>query len=197
MRAFRKDFFREITKNKGRFLSVFFIVLLGAAFFSGIRSSEGDMKVSADRYYDEVNYMDLKVMGTLGLTEDDLSDVAKTEGVKAVYGGKTLEVLHEIKESEQVVKLIALTDGVNEPRIVEGRMPEKTDEILVDTHFLTSSGCKIGDQVTFQSGTEDALSDSLTGDSQKTDVIKINIMHPHFFCRCLIAADHGNRNVTV
>lgn len=112
MRAFRKDFIREITKNKGRFLSVFFIVLLGAAFFSGIRSAEGDMKVSADRYYDEVNYMDLKVLGTLGLTDDDLADIAKTDGVKAVYGGKTVEVLHDIGESEQVVKLIALTGGV-------------------------------------------------------------------------------------
>ena len=165
MRAFRKDFIREITKNKGRFLSVFFIVLLGAAFFSGIRSAEGDMKVSADRYYDEVNYMDLKVLGTLGLTDDDLADIAKTDGVKAVYGGKTVEVLHDIGESEQVVKLIALTDSVNEPRVVKGRMPEKEDEILVDTQFLKSSGCKIGDQVTFTSGTEDPLSDSLTGDT--------------------------------
>ena len=165
MRAFRKDFIREITKNKGRFLSVFFIVLLGAAFFSGIRSAEGDMKVSADRYYDEVNYMDLRVLGTLGLTDDDLADIAKTDGVKAVYGGKTVEVLHDIGESEQVVKLIALTDGVNEPRVVEGRMPEKEDEILVDTQFLKSSGCEIGDQVTFTSGTEDPLSDSLTGDT--------------------------------
>lgn len=165
MRAFRKDFIREITKNKGRFLSVFFIVLLGAAFFSGIRSAEGDMKVSADRYYDEVNYMDLKVLGTLGLTDDDLADIAKTDGVKAVYGGKTVEVLHDIGESEQVVKLIALTDGVNEPRVVDGRMPEKEDEILVDTQFLKSSGCEIGDQVTFTSGTEDSLSDSLTGDT--------------------------------
>lgn len=165
MRAFRKDFIREITKNKGRFLSVFFIVLLGAAFFSGIRSAEGDMKVSADRYYDEVNYMDLKVLGTLGLTDDDLADIAKTDGVKAVYGGKTVEVLHDIGESEQVVKLIALTDSVNEPRVVKGRMPEKEDEILVDTQFLKSSGCEIGDQVTFTSGTEDPLSDLLTGDT--------------------------------
>ena len=165
MRAFRKDFIREITKNKGRFLSVFFIVLLGAAFFSGIRSAEGDMKVSADRYYDEVNYMDLKVLGTLGLTDDDLADIAKTDGVKAVYGGKTVEVLHDIGESEQVVKLIALTDSVNEPRVVKGRMSEKEDEILVDTQFLKSSGCEIGDQVTFTSGTEDPLSDSLTGDT--------------------------------
>ena len=123
------------------------------------------MKVSADRYYDEVNYMDLKVLGTLGLTDDDLADIAKTDGVKAVYGGKTVEVMHDIGESEQVVKLIALTDGVNEPRVVEGRMPEKEDEILVDTQFLKSSGCEIGDQVTFTSGTEDPLSDSLTGDT--------------------------------
>ena len=123
------------------------------------------MKVSADRYYDEVNYMDLRVLGTLGLTDDDLADIAKTDGVKAVYGGKTVEVLHDIGESEQVVKLIALTDGVNEPRVVEGRMPEKEDEILVDTQFLKSSGCEIGDQVTFTSGTEDPLSDSLTGDT--------------------------------
>lgn len=99
MRAFRKDFIRETQRTRGG-SSVFFIVLLAAAFFSGIRSAEGDMKVSADRYYDEVNYMDLKVLGTLGLTDDDLADIAKTDGVKAVYGGKTVEVLHDIGESE-------------------------------------------------------------------------------------------------
>ena len=77
MKAFRKDFFREILKNKGRFLSVFFISLLGAAFFSGIRSAEGDMKTSADAYYDQTNYMDLRVLGTLGLTDADVEDIAK------------------------------------------------------------------------------------------------------------------------
>lgn len=117
MKAFWKDFFREISKNKGRFLSVFFIVLLGSAFFSGIRSAEGDMKVSADRYYDDVDYMDLKILGTMGLTDDDLKDIQNTEGVKNVAGGHTLEVLHKVGEKEQVVKLIALTDKVNEPQI--------------------------------------------------------------------------------
>ena len=132
MKAFWKDFFREISKNKGRFLSVFFIVFLGSAFFSGIRSAEGDMKVSADRYYDDVDYMDLKILGTLGLTDEDLKDIQNTEGVKNVTGGHTLEVLHKVGEKEQVVKLIALTDKVNEPQIKEGRMPENSDEILVD-----------------------------------------------------------------
>ena len=88
MKAFRKDFFREILKNKGRCLSVFFISLLGAAFFSGIRSAEGDMKTSADAYYDQTNYMDLRVLGTLGLTDTDMEDIAKVKGVAQVTGGQ-------------------------------------------------------------------------------------------------------------
>lgn len=120
MKAFRKDFFREILKNKGRFLSVFFISLLGAAFFSGIRSAEGDMKTSADAYYDQTNYMDLRVLGTLGLTDTDMEDIAKVKGVAQVTGGHTLEVLHKEGEKEQTVKLIALEDGVNEPQILDG-----------------------------------------------------------------------------
>lgn len=165
MKAFWKDFFREIRRNKGRFLSVFFIVLLGSAFFSGIRSAEGDMKVSADEYYDNVDYMDLKVLGTLGLTKEDLTDIKKIDGVENVTGGHTLEVLHKIGEKEQVVKLIALTNNVNEPQIKEGRMPKKEDEILVDESFLEGLDCKIGDTVTFESGTKEAITDSLTKDT--------------------------------
>ena len=161
MKAFRKDFFREILRNKGRFLSVFFISLLGAAFFSGIRSAEGDMKTSADAYYDQTNYMDLRVLGTLGLTDTDMEDIAKVKGVAQVTGGHTLEVLHKEGEKEQTVKLIALEDGVNEPQILDGRLPQKTDEILVDQKFLDGTGKKIGDQVTFESGTDTVLSDDL------------------------------------
>ena len=177
MKAFRKDFFREILKNKGRFLSVFFISLLGAAFFSGIRSAEGDMKTSADAYYDQTNYMDLRVLGTLGLTDADVEDIEKVKGVAQVTGGHTLEVLHKEGEKEQAVKLIALEDGVNEPQILEGRLPQKTDEILVDQKFLDGTGKKIGDQVTFESGTDTALSDDL---SQETFTIVGSATLPYY-----------------
>ena len=50
MKSLKKDFFRELRKNRGRFISVFFIVLLGSAFFSGIRSSKPDMELSAEKY---------------------------------------------------------------------------------------------------------------------------------------------------
>ena len=68
-RAIRKDFYVEIHRSLGRFLSIFFIVAMGVAFFSGIRAGEPDMRYSGDAYFDRNNVMDLRVIGTLGLTE--------------------------------------------------------------------------------------------------------------------------------
>ena len=71
MKATRKDFFMEIKKSPGRFFSIFFIVTLGVAFFSGIRASEPSMRVTGDYYSDESNLMDIKALSTFGITEDD------------------------------------------------------------------------------------------------------------------------------
>ena len=72
-RALRKNFYMEIRKSLGRFLSIFFIVAMGVAFFSGIRSAEPDMRYSADAYFDRNDFMDIQVMGTLGITEEDVT----------------------------------------------------------------------------------------------------------------------------
>ena len=71
-KALRKDFYMEIRRSLGRFLSIFFIVAIGVAFFSGIRAAEPDMRISGDTYFDEKNLMDIQVVSTLGLTEDDV-----------------------------------------------------------------------------------------------------------------------------
>ena len=75
------DFLRAILKSKGRYISLIFIVALGTAFFTGVRSAEPDMTASADRYYDETSLMDVRILGTLGLTEDDLIAIANTDGI--------------------------------------------------------------------------------------------------------------------
>lgn len=161
MKAFQRDFFREIGRNKGRFFSVMFIVMLGAAFFSGIRSAKNDMHVSADSYYDRVNFMDIRVVSTLGLTEDDLEDMRNTEGVAAVTGGYTAEVLNEQSDMEFALKVIAWTEDINQVTLTDGRLPEKANECLADDIYLQQTGCEIGDQITLESGSSEDLSDTL------------------------------------
>lgn len=161
MRAFEKDFLREMKKNRGRLISVFFIVLLGAAFFSGIRSSQRDMLRSAERYYDQTALMDLRVVSTLGLTEADLADLAALEQVSQVTGGKTLDVLCGQLE-KSAVRLIGLTDNVNQVQLTEGRLPQNAQECVVDAAFLQMHDYAVGDWISFSSGTDAPLSDSLS-----------------------------------
>ena len=86
-KALAKDFYMEIRRSLGRFLSIFFIVAIGVAFFSGIRATEPDMRYSGDAYFDEKNLMDIEVISTMGLTEDDIEALKAVDGISEVEGG--------------------------------------------------------------------------------------------------------------
>ena len=75
--AINKDFFREIKYTLNRYVSILLIVALGVAFLAGIRATCPDMKLTLDHYLDEADYMDLRVLSTLGLTGEDLTAIAE------------------------------------------------------------------------------------------------------------------------
>jgi putative ABC transport system permease protein len=156
-----KDFIREIKGNKGRFLSIFFIVLLGSAFFSGIRSSGGDMKYSADIYYDDTDMMDIRVLSTLGLTDDDINDIKNVSGIDEACGGYTKEVMVSSDGDEYCIRLIAQTEGINKLSIRDGRKIQNAGECIVDSYFMDMFGFEIGDTVSVYPGTDEDISDSL------------------------------------
>lgn len=163
----RKDFIIEIKKTMGRFVSIFFIVALGVAFYSGIRASEPSMRVTADQYFDDSELMDLKVMGTMGLTKADIKAIGKVSGIEAVEGGYSKDVLCPVGDNEKVVHMLSMEKNFNQVSVVEGKLPEKAGECLVDEDFLSYTDLKVGDMVTFHSGDGEALTDSLVTDTYK------------------------------
>lgn len=52
MKSVTKNIFREIARTKNRFFSIFTICAIGVGFFSGVRATGSDMKITADNYYD-------------------------------------------------------------------------------------------------------------------------------------------------
>lgn len=163
----RKDFIIEIKKTMGRFVSIFFIVALGVAFYSGIRASEPSMRITADQYFDDSELMDLKVMGTMGLTKADIKSIGKVSGIEAVEGGYSKDVLCPVGDNEKVVHMLSMQKNFNQVSVVKGRLPEKAGECLVDEDFLSYTDLKVGDTVTFHSGDGEALTDSLVTDTYK------------------------------
>lgn len=160
-RAQRKDFFREIKKSLNRYLSILFIVALGVAFYAGIRSSEPDMRISADTYFDETRLMDIRVIGTLGISEENVSAIEAIEGVTKAEGGYSMDFLSEAGGIVYTLNVFSLCEQMNQMTVKEGRLPESPEECFVDEALMRSMELSVGDRINLRSGMEDALEDSL------------------------------------
>lgn len=163
MKPTHKDFYMEIRKSPGRFLSILFIVALGVAFFSGIRASEPDMRLTGDTYFDESNLMDIKALSTYGVTQDDVDAILKIDGVEHAEGAYSADFMQVVDKKQKVLHVISLQDEMNQVKLSDGRMPQKAGECLADQ----DAGYKVGDTIKLRSGTSDEVIDTLTTDTLK------------------------------
>lgn len=163
MKPTHKDFYMEIRKSPGRFLSILFIVALGVAFFSGIRASEPDMRLTGDTYFDESNLMDIKALSTYGVTQDDVDAILKIDGVEHAEGAYSADFMQIVDKKQKVLHVISLQDEMNQVKLSDGRMPQKAGECLADQ----DAGYKVGDTIKLRSGTSDEVIDTLTTDTLK------------------------------
>ena len=157
MKALHKDFWMEIRKSKARFISIFLIVALGVAFFSGIQAASPDMRFSGDAYYDEALLMDLKVVGTLGLTEDDVEALKKIEGVESAEGAYGTDVICGEGEDQKVLHVESLNKSVNQIKAKKGKIPEKKGEIFLDREYAFARGYEVGDSIKLKQEEEGLL----------------------------------------
>ena len=147
MKALHKDFWMEIRKSKARFISIFLIVALGVAFFSGIQASSPDMRYSGDAYYEAAKLMDLKIQGTLGLTQRDVKAVSDIDGVELAEGSYSTDVMSGEDDARKVLHLESISSNFNLLTADEGKIPEKSSEIFLDKPFAKNRGYKIGDTI--------------------------------------------------
>lgn len=165
-KVFFKNILQEIRHSFGRFFSILCIVMIGVAFFAGVKASAPDMKYSADQYFDKYNVQDIQVYSTLGLTQDDLKEIKKIDGVEDAEAVFSIDTLTQKDSTQLVMKVISLADdqSINKVRLVNGRIPKKENECIIEAGSVSNQlfgNFEIGDTITLTSGTEDDLSDTL------------------------------------
>ena len=169
-RALLTDALREVRRSPARFFSILAIVAIGAGLFVGIKAAAPDMKYTADRYYDQQNMMDIRILSTLGLDGDDISAIAATEGVQSVQAAYFVDVTTSINGVEYVLRTHSLPTSVggdgnltalNQPRLVEGRLPGNPDECVIEANRNMPFPLSIGDTIPVTSGTATDISATL------------------------------------
>ena len=156
MRSVTKNIFREIKRTKNRFFSIFTICAIGVGFFSGVRATGSDMKMTADNYYDDHQLFDLRVMSTFGLTDGDLQVLEQTEGISAVQGSKysDLVFINDSKDYNTRVYSWNPDDKLNRIDLLEGRFPQAENECILNVRKMNRQ-LSVGDRLTLISPSED------------------------------------------
>ena len=171
--AFIKDMVRMWLHAWKRFISIALISLLGVAVLTGIYAGCRDAFLATDRFFDTQGLHDIQVLSTVGLTDDDIAALRKVSGVAKVQGERSQTVTVDLNGKKTVTMQEIGTNGIDQPYLQSGRMPEKSGEIAVTRKFIKDSGYKKGDHITVtpqdsasSSSATSSVSDSAESDNQ-------------------------------
>lgn len=166
--AFVKDMVRMWLHAWKRFVSIAMITLLGVAVLTGIYAGCRDAFLATDRFFDTQGLHDIQVLSTAGLTDDDIAALRKISGVAKVQGERSQTVTVDLNGKKTVTMQEIGTNGIDQPYLQSGRMPEKSGEIAVTRKFIKDSGYKKGDHITVtpQDSASSSVSDSAESDTQ-------------------------------
>ena len=141
LKSYRKNILREMKDNLSRMVSLFGIVALGVMMLTGLMSFAPSMRIAGQKYYVQQNVFDLRVLSTLGLSEEDIAAIAAVDGVEAVQPVKyqDVEAQWQGQSETAVVRLQQLpadpgadtAENMNRLVLLSGRMPEAPDECVV------------------------------------------------------------------
>ncbi|MBO4364696.1 MAG: FtsX-like permease family protein [Eggerthellaceae bacterium] len=179
--VFNRDIARSIASSLGRFLAIAGIVALGCGFYAGLRMTAPDMRYAGDLFYDGTNLYDIRMLGTLGYSEDQVQCVRETEGVKAACASKSTDVMAMLNGEQYAMRIISFDanaaqasnteDGVsvssgddsylNRLVLAEGSWPTKAGECILSADRVMGTPIQVGDTVEVLYGSQD-LDDVLT-----------------------------------
>ena len=128
-----KTTLREIRQSLGRYIAILAIVALGVGLFSGLKVTRSAMVKSAQQYFDDTNFYDVRLLSTIGFDTDAARELSRGERILDAQGAISTDALiMDEQGSQNVLKVHSLLDNQNTPVLVHGRMPQSPTECVVD-----------------------------------------------------------------
>ena len=137
---------RTINSSSSRFIPLIIMSFLGVFVFAGLQETKPSMQKTLDNYLDKYNFYDIKLISTMGLTDEDIESLKQIENIKDAEGSNSIDTLIN-DEEEYVLNISSLPKSINSLNLIEGKIPEKENEIVVEKNFLTKTSYKIGDTI--------------------------------------------------
>ena len=137
--AMRKNLLQSILKSSGRYIAIVAIIALGAAMFVGLLMTKTDMVATGQKFMDEQNMYDLRLISTYGWAQEQLDAIEKLDCVAEAEGVIYVDAVARSADSEEdsVYRIYAMPQKLNKVSIRGGRMPQSADECVIIGYQMT------------------------------------------------------------
>lgn len=119
---------QSLLSSKGRFLSIFSLMMLGALALTGLKVTAPNMEKTAQTYIADHSTMDLAVISGLGLSQADLDELETIEGA-TLEAGYFKDVV--TNEGQTAIRLFSAPKTLSTYKLVEGEMPSQKGQIAL------------------------------------------------------------------
>jgi len=149
-KTFFKEIIATIKKNIKKFVSLVCIIFLGVGFFAGMKSSSPDMRDTVSDYFSRTNFMDIKIVSSNGFNDKILNSLKEeVDEIDTIEGGYELDVATTLKNTELAIAVYGYDENnvINKLEVIDGRLPYKDNECVVEESLFHDIGYDIGDVI--------------------------------------------------
>ncbi len=151
-KTYWKDIRKAIIASKGRFLSIMLLMMLGAFAFVALKVTGPDMQRTASDYLKKHNTMDLSVIASYGLSDDDKNELSSVKNSQVEFGYLT-DVT--IKNTDDAIRIFSKSKDISTYELVSGRFPKADNEIALASTLKKKY--HVGDEISFAQSSENGI----------------------------------------
>ncbi|MCP1311788.1 ABC transporter permease [Paenibacillus tyrfis] len=170
---------RDIRQSIGQFIAIVSVIAVGAFFYAGLITYSDTLSAYTKAYFKEHNLSDLNVYYSQ-ISKDDVAGLSQIEGINKIEGRYTLDVTQAFEGYKASIKIhsIPVNNEINTPTMVEGRIPSKKDEIMLDSRYAKEHQVRVGDKIRISSNKKD-YSFTISGLCENVEYAKKNEIQDH------------------
>ena len=158
--AMRKNLTQSIVKSLGRYIAIVAIIALGASLFVGLLMTKADMVETGQRFMDRQNMFDLRLMSSYAWSKSSVDEVSRLDGIVDAEGVAYLDVIATRENTDEAVyRFYSIPERINRLELMGGRMPETSDECLVDGYYADKKD--LGTTVTISASNDEDTLDAM------------------------------------
>ena len=133
---------RELRKDLGKYIVLFLFLALTIGFVSGFLVADGSMIKTYDESFSKYNIENGHFITSHKLTDKAIENI-EDEDVKLCE----LFFKDKLTENDRTIRIYKIREEMNLADVMEGRLPEKESEIVIDRLFAENNAIDVGDSM--------------------------------------------------